>query len=149
MLALEDERIRGPINATAPEAKTNRDFANTLGRVMDRPANFSMPAFMMKQMMGEVADSVIHGKRVIPQKAREMGYQFQYPDCEQALRDLLARKTAAQNGADAQQAGASASTSPDTITRAAVVGTVIGAFFLIVFGVIWGLFTVFGLSDVG
>jgi len=149
LLALEDGRIHGPINATAPEPKTNRDFANTLGKVLDRPARFSMPGFMMKQMMGEVAASVIHGKRVVPTKALEMGYQFQYPNCEQALQNLLGTRGAAQGEAGELQVATPAVASPETITRAAVQGTVIGSIFMIVFGLIWGLFTLFGLDTVG
>jgi uncharacterized protein len=32
MLALEDERVRGPINVTAPEPPTNREFYKALGK---------------------------------------------------------------------------------------------------------------------
>src|SRR5262245_17853985 len=37
MMALEDERVRGPLNATAPEPQTNREFVKTIARVMGRP----------------------------------------------------------------------------------------------------------------
>jgi uncharacterized protein (TIGR01777 family) len=92
LLALEDERVRGPINAAIPQSQRYRDFAMTLGRVLGRPCWLPLPGFVLKRAMGEAADMIIHGRRVIPQKALELGYQFQYPTSEQALRQLLSEE---------------------------------------------------------
>lgn len=89
MLALEDERVQGPLNATAPEPQTNRDFAKAIGRVMGRPAWVPVPGFAMKLLLGEMADMITTGQRVIPQKAEELGYQFKYPTSERAIRQIL------------------------------------------------------------
>lgn len=91
MLALEDERVRGPLNATAPEPQTNKDFTATLGKVLGAPAWLPVPGFSLKLLLGELANNLVEGQRVIPQKALDMGYQFQYPTSEQALRNLLKR----------------------------------------------------------
>ena len=90
MLALEDERARGPINATAPEPQTNRAFSTTLGRVLGRPSLMPVPGFGLRLLLGEFAETLVNGQRVIPKKAQELGYQFQYPTSEQALRQILA-----------------------------------------------------------
>ena len=89
MMALENEQVRGPINCTAPEPQTNRDFAKTLGRVMGRPSWFPVPAFGMKLLLGEMADMITHGQRVIPARLQELGYRFKYPSSEQAIRQIL------------------------------------------------------------
>lgn len=89
MLALEDERARGPINATAPEPQTNRDFYRTLGRVLGRPIWAPVPGFALRVIVGEAGELLTTGQRVIPKKARELGYQFQYPTAEGALRQVL------------------------------------------------------------
>ena len=89
LLALEDERVRGPINATAPQPQTNRDFAKTLGRVMGRPAWIPVPGFAMKLLLGEMADMITTGQRVVPKRAEELGYRFKYPSSEQAVRQIL------------------------------------------------------------
>jgi hypothetical protein len=89
VMALEDERVRGPLNATAPEPETNSRFSATLGRVMGSPSWLPAPGFGLKVVLGEVADLVVEGQRVIPQKALDLGYQFQYPTAEEALRNLL------------------------------------------------------------
>lgn len=91
LFALENEQVSGPINLTAPEPVTNRDFANTLGKVLHRPAVFPVPGFMLKLFLGQIADVIVNGKRVIPKKIMDAGYQFQYPTLESALRQLLHR----------------------------------------------------------
>jgi hypothetical protein len=89
LMALEDKRARGPINATAPEPQTNANFSATLAKVMGVPSWLPVPGFALHIALGEFADELTHGQRVIPHKAEELGYTFQYPTSEQALRDLL------------------------------------------------------------
>lgn len=86
---LANDHISGPINATAPDPRTNREFARVLGKAMHRPAFFPTPAFMLRLMLGEMSDIVLTGQRVIPKRALEFGYEFQFPDLESALRDIL------------------------------------------------------------
>jgi uncharacterized protein len=91
LMALEDERVNGPINATAPQPAQNRTFAETIGRVMGRPSWLPVPGIAVRLMMGEMADMVVTGQRVLPKKALDLGYQFAFPTLEPALRDILAR----------------------------------------------------------
>lgn len=91
LLALEDERVRGPLNATAPNPKTNRAFSETLGRVVGSPSWLPVPEFSLRIALGEMADLVVKGQRVLPKQALALGYQFQFPELEGALRDLLGR----------------------------------------------------------
>jgi len=90
LLALQDERARGPINATAPEPQTNRDFSRTLGKVMGRPSLVPVPGVALKLLFGELADTLTTGQRVLPAKAQELGYRFQYTASNAALRQILA-----------------------------------------------------------
>ena len=89
MLALEDERVSGPLNATAPDTLTNRDFARAIGRVMGRPAWLPVPGFALKLLLGEMADMITTGQRVIPKKAEDLGYTFKFPTSEQAIKQIL------------------------------------------------------------
>jgi len=60
--------------------------------VLGKPANRKMPGFLLKWfVMGEPAEIIIHGHRMIPQKMLEMGYAFQFSECEQAVRDIVAK----------------------------------------------------------
>jgi NAD dependent epimerase/dehydratase family enzyme len=81
--------VGGPINATAPEPQTNREFSKTLGKVIGRPAWLPVPGFALKLMLGELAGMVTQGQRVVPQQAQKLGYPFKYPTSDEALRDLL------------------------------------------------------------
>lgn len=91
VLALEDERVRGPINATAPDPRINRDFSAALGAVLGRPSWFPLPRFALQLLVGEVAEVLVQGQRVLPKKAQELGYRFKYPQLEPALRQVLGR----------------------------------------------------------
>lgn len=92
LFALENEQVRGPLNATAPEPQTNREFSQTFGRVLQKPVRFGTPGMLLKWFLGPVAVTVTNGRRVVPTKALASGYQFKYTKSEDALRDLLKLK---------------------------------------------------------
>jgi uncharacterized protein (TIGR01777 family) len=91
LTALSDERWSGPVNATAPEPCTNRDFSHTLGRVLRRPALLPLPGFALKLLYGDMATVLTTGARVVPAKPLVLGYRFGHPHLAGALRSLLAR----------------------------------------------------------
>jgi uncharacterized protein (TIGR01777 family) len=85
--------ITGPINCTAPQPVTNREFAKTLGKVLKRPAIAPMPAAIVKLLFGQMGDELmIQGQSVIPQKLQQQGFQFNYSDLRSALEQLLKPK---------------------------------------------------------
>lgn len=89
--ALQTTGVSGPINLTAPNPVTNREFASTMGRVMRRPAFMPAPGFAMKLLLGEMADALLlTGQRVLPAKPRAAGYTFRFESLQPALQDLLA-----------------------------------------------------------
>ena len=87
--ALENNEIRGPLNATAPTPVRNTEFTKTLGTVLRRPTLFPVPTFGLKLMMGEFADFIVLSQRVHPEKTELSGYEFRHRTLESALRDLL------------------------------------------------------------
>jgi uncharacterized protein len=89
LLALEDARVVGPLNATAPDPQTNRDFTGTLGRVIGSPSWLAVPEFSLRIALGEMADLVVKGQRALPRRAEELGYQFRFRELRPALEDLL------------------------------------------------------------
>lgn len=89
LYALDHAEISGPLNASAPNPVTNRDFATALGKALGRPSFMPTPAFMLRVMLGESAQIVTTGQRVLPKKALAAGYQFKFTDVEVALRNLL------------------------------------------------------------
>lgn len=87
--ALESDTLSGAINATSPQPVTNAAFAKALGAALHRPAIFPVPVFALKLLYGEMAEVVLASQRVEPVAALRAGYRFQYPDLDQALRQLL------------------------------------------------------------
>ena len=88
--ALEDPAWSGPINASAPEPVTNREFSKALGRVLHRPAVAPVPGFALKLLYGEMAVIVTTGRRAVPARALELGYRFEHPELDEALAAALA-----------------------------------------------------------
>lgn len=87
--ALDDPAVSGPVNATAPNPQTNAEFTRALGQAMGRPAWLPVPQLGLKLALGEFAESLTTGQRVLPARIQQLGYEFQYPTSEQALRQLL------------------------------------------------------------
>nr|ABV27423.1 conserved hypothetical protein [Chloracidobacterium thermophilum] len=90
MWALSSTHVRGPVNAVAPNPVRMRDFATTLGKVLNRPAFLPAPSFALNLVLGESAQVLLDGQRVLPKVALQGGYQFRFPELEAALRDLTA-----------------------------------------------------------
>jgi uncharacterized protein (TIGR01777 family) len=88
---LSTEAASGPVNVTAPEPVTNREFSKALGRVLRRPAVAPVPALAMKILYGEMAVVVTTGRRALPRRLQELGYEFRRPDLEDALRGATGR----------------------------------------------------------
>ncbi len=87
---INNKNLKGAINGTAPNPETNKVFSSTLARVLKRPAFLSMPAIMLKLMLGEMAQELLlSGQRVTPIKILDAGYDFQYAELENALREVV------------------------------------------------------------
>ncbi|HEY9154170.1 MAG TPA: TIGR01777 family oxidoreductase, partial [Opitutaceae bacterium] len=90
--AILDQRCSGPINAVSPQPVTNREFTQTLARVLHRPAFLRVPASALRLGFGEMAnETVLSSARVVPEKLQAAGYEFRHPDLEAALKFLLGK----------------------------------------------------------
>lgn len=90
--ALTAEALGGPVNAVAPNPVRNLEFAQTLGRVLSRPALLPLPAFAARLALGEMAEELLLASaRVEPARLTAAGYPFRHPCLEGALRALLGK----------------------------------------------------------
>jgi uncharacterized protein len=88
--ALDNEKVSGTINATAPNPVTNRELSQALGRALGRPAFVPVPGITLDLMFGREFGAVLRGgQRVIPRRALDLGYEFRYTDIDGALKSLL------------------------------------------------------------
>jgi uncharacterized protein len=85
----ENSQISGPVNFTAPNPVRNRELARALGRALHRPSFMPTPAFMLRLVLGEFADTLLTGQKVLPKRLLDAGFKFEFPAIEAALADLL------------------------------------------------------------
>jgi uncharacterized protein (TIGR01777 family) len=88
--AIATDSLSGPVNVVSPNPATNQEFTKTLGKVLSRPTIFPVPAFAARIAFGQMADELLlASQRVIPKRLADVGFAFQYPELEGALRHLL------------------------------------------------------------
>jgi uncharacterized protein len=83
------DAIEGPVNACAPNPVSNADFTAELGSALHRPAGLPVPAIALRALLGEGADVLLKGQRVLPRRTEALGYRFRFPELKDALANLL------------------------------------------------------------
>ena len=81
--------LKGPFNLTSPNPVTNRELTKALSKALGKPAFLPAPGFMIKAVMGEFADVLLNGQKVLPRALSKAGFQFKHPEILEALQDLL------------------------------------------------------------
>jgi uncharacterized protein len=100
---ISNPELAGPINATAPVPVRNSEFATTLGRALERPAVLPVPAAPLRLVLGAFAEELLlSGQRVAPRAALATGFQFRYPELDQALKAIVGWREAARAPKPAQ-----------------------------------------------
>lgn len=90
LFTLDNDAAAGPLNVSAPEPVTNREFSKTLGKVLKRPAFAPVPAAAIKTLYGEMSTIVVNGVRMVPARLEELGYGFRHRDLSEALASVTA-----------------------------------------------------------
>lgn len=88
--ALADERYTGPLNLVTTSVR-NAELASALGAALGRPAWLPVPGFALRAAVGEFAEYLLHGRRVVPARLRELGFAWTYPTLEAALANVIER----------------------------------------------------------
>lgn len=84
--ALENNTVRGPLNAVNPDPVRNADFTQILARVLHRLAILPAPAFALRLALGELSHLLLDSVRVRPTKAMALGYRYRHPTLEEGFR---------------------------------------------------------------
>jgi uncharacterized protein (TIGR01777 family) len=87
----EKEDAQGPVNLCSPQPVTNAEFSKSLATVLKRPAFLRTPAFLLRLAFGQMADTLLLGVRAQPGRLVDLGFTFQFPDLESALRNMLSK----------------------------------------------------------
>ena len=89
-MLLERVDLSGPFNVTAPEPVTSRGFCDAMKRRKKTVVTAPVPAALMRLMVGEMADELLlNGQRVVPVRLQSAGFEFEYPDLDGALKDII------------------------------------------------------------
>ncbi len=87
--ALAEPGVSGPLNASAPNPVTNRDFTDALARALHRPAFLPAPAFALRTAFGAMASVLLSSQRAVPRAALDAGFEFRHPEIGPALQGLV------------------------------------------------------------
>lgn len=85
---IDNANCTGIYNFTAPNPVTNKEFSKALANALNRPCLLTTPKIALKLVMGEMADLLIYGQRVVPKKLLNSGFLFVFPTIEDAFSDL-------------------------------------------------------------
>ena len=85
---MENDKISGPVNLTAPNPATNSEVTKAMAKVLRRPALFNVPAFALELVLGEFSQEVLGSARVLPKVLIDNGFVFTDPDIVSAIKTL-------------------------------------------------------------
>lgn len=88
---LNNQNLSGAFNAAAPHPVTNAEFTRTLASNLGRPALLPVPGVALRALFGEMAQVLLTGAKMQPQRLLESGFEFTYPDLDQALSSILSK----------------------------------------------------------
>lgn len=86
---METDGLSGAFNLTAPNPLTNREITEAMGRVLHRPTLFTVPAPVLRTVLGEMAGDVLGSQRVLPTRLLDSGFAFAFPEIEGAVKAAL------------------------------------------------------------
>lgn len=89
--ALQRRDLEGVYNGTAPNPVRMQELSNTLGEVMNRPSWLPVPGLALELLLGDAAQVVLEGQKVLPKRTQSTRFEYQYPTLKPALADIVAK----------------------------------------------------------
>lgn len=91
LFAIQNDKIYGPLNGTSPDPVTNKNLCKSIGKHKKTKILLPVPEFVLKIAVGEFAENLLNGQKVLPEKALESGFVFNYPTLKSALDNLFGK----------------------------------------------------------
>ncbi|NDI34131.1 TIGR01777 family oxidoreductase [Chengkuizengella sediminis] len=85
---IHNGEFEGAVNFTTPFPLQMNEFGKTIGEVLSRPHYLPAPSFALKMMLGEMSTLVLDGQKVLPNKAQQLGFKFEFPTLRETLMDI-------------------------------------------------------------
>lgn len=90
LTAVTDERILGVYNAVSPNPVNNAGMTKSIAQYLNRRVILpAVPAFVLKLVLGDMAEMILEGANVSSHKIEQAGFKFSYPDLDSALKNIL------------------------------------------------------------
>jgi uncharacterized protein (TIGR01777 family) len=89
--AIENDNVRGLYHATAPNSVTNKQFMRTLRQAVHRPWSPPVPRWAVglgSWLMRTESELALRGRRCVPRRLLDLGFDFDFPNLPSALADL-------------------------------------------------------------
>jgi hypothetical protein len=86
---IDDEGLRGAVNVVSPKPVRNSEFTRALGRALHRPTIFAVPKFVLRVMLGEMADEILASARVLPEVLLAEDFRFMDIEISETLETML------------------------------------------------------------
>lgn len=86
LFAIENNQLQGAYNAAIEDDTTNESFSKSVVKILGKRILLpNIPAFVLKILLGEMADIVLYGSRVSNAKIKTTGFKFIFEDLEKCL----------------------------------------------------------------
>ena len=83
-------QTEGIINAVAPNPITNHDLTKLIAKQLKRPLFLpNVPQFIMKLILGEMHILLFNNKNILPKRAQQLGFNFQFPTAKSAIENII------------------------------------------------------------
>jgi uncharacterized protein (TIGR01777 family) len=86
LIFLMNSNEKGVFNLTAPNPISNREFTKILSKILNRPAFFHVPSFILKLLLGELAtETLLTSADVRPDRLLKIQFKFEQPTIDSAI----------------------------------------------------------------
>jgi hypothetical protein len=86
---IQNESLRGAVNFCSPNPIQNKDLSRLFAKILRRPSWIRTPAWAIRLALGEMGTTILSSQRCIPARLKTEGYEFKFPDPEEAIRESL------------------------------------------------------------
>ena len=83
-----NQNASGPINASASEVVTNKEFTKQFAKFLHRPAFFTVPKFILKLFFGELGELMLYSQRTTNTKLLNLGFLFKHNTLAECFKEI-------------------------------------------------------------
>lgn len=87
--SIGNKNAQGIYNLVAPENIDNKTFTKALGKFLNRPVLFTVPAFSLMIILGEASSLLLHSPQVVPERLLNEGFEFSFPDINSCIAEII------------------------------------------------------------